>query len=109
MEYRGPGSATGVKALILNCTLKPSPARSNTARPSSVAQRVLERMDAMLSEEDDQGRPVAYNRVAHHVISDYLDSDEGHEWSRSTGEAAAVNLHAVASALAEHPVPAPSG
>jgi multimeric flavodoxin WrbA len=33
-------------------------------RPSSVAQRVLERMDAMLSETDDDGRPVAYNRVA---------------------------------------------
>jgi multimeric flavodoxin WrbA len=50
-------------------------------RPSSVAQRVLERMDAMLSETDDDGRPVAYNRVAgvvvtgnedgaHHVISE---------------------------------------
>ncbi|MFG3129916.1 flavodoxin family protein [Streptomyces tendae] len=50
-------------------------------RPSSVAQRVLERMDAMLSETDGEGRPVAYNRVAgvlvtgnedgaHHVISE---------------------------------------
>ncbi len=50
-------------------------------RPSSVAQRVLERLDALLSEEDDDGRPVAYNRVAgvvvtgnedgaHHVISE---------------------------------------
>ncbi|MGN3953838.1 flavodoxin family protein [Streptomyces sp. WAC8370] len=50
-------------------------------RPSSVAQRVLERMDAMLGETDDEGRPVAYNRVAgvlvtgnedgaHHVISE---------------------------------------
>ncbi|OEJ23856.1 NADPH-dependent FMN reductase [Streptomyces agglomeratus] len=50
-------------------------------RPSSVAQRVLERMDAMISETDDQDRPVAYNRVAgvvvtgnedgaHHVISE---------------------------------------
>ncbi|MBZ4015715.1 flavodoxin family protein [Streptomyces purpurogeneiscleroticus] len=50
-------------------------------RPSSVAQRVLERMDAMLSETDDQDRPVAFNRVAgvvvtgnedgaHHVISE---------------------------------------
>ncbi|MFA0839595.1 MULTISPECIES: flavodoxin family protein [Streptomyces] len=50
-------------------------------RPSSVAQRVLERMDAMLSETDDEQRPVAYNRVAgvlvtgnedgaHHVISE---------------------------------------
>jgi multimeric flavodoxin WrbA len=50
-------------------------------RPSSIAQRMLERMDAMLSETDDQDRPVAYNRVAgvvvtgnedgaHHVISE---------------------------------------
>jgi multimeric flavodoxin WrbA len=133
-----------MRALVLNCTLKPSPADSNTealarvvaealeadgvstefvrvvdhdvkpgvesdmgdgdawpairarvlaaeilvfatptwlGRPSSVAQRVLERMDAMLSEQDDDGRPVAYNRVAgvvvtgnedgaHHVISE---------------------------------------
>ena len=133
-----------MKALVLNCTLKPSPAPSNTealarvvmealashdvqcelvravdldlrpgvtsdegdgdawpeihsklleteilviatptwlGRPSSVAQRVLERMDGMLSETDDEERPVAYNRVAgvvvtgnedgaHHVISE---------------------------------------
>lgn len=50
-------------------------------RPSSLAQRVLERMGAMLSETDGDGRPVAYNRVAgvvvtgnedgaHHVISE---------------------------------------
>ena len=50
-------------------------------RPSSVAQRVLERMDAMIAETDDEDRPVAYNRVAgvvvtgnedgaHHVISE---------------------------------------
>ncbi|WP_210571017.1 flavodoxin family protein [Streptomyces sp. GESEQ-4] len=133
-----------MKALIINCTLKPSPEPSNTealaavvgerlteekvdvevvravdlniapgvvtdagdgdewprvhdkllhsdiliiasptwlGRPSSVAQRVLERMDAMMTETDDEGRPVAYNRVcgvvvtgnedgAHHVISE---------------------------------------
>lgn len=50
-------------------------------RPSSIAQRALERMDAMLAETDDEDRPVAYNRVAgvvvtgnedgaHHVISE---------------------------------------
>ncbi|VTR77949.1 flavodoxin family protein [Cellulomonas hominis] len=49
--------------------------------PSSYAQRALERLDAMISETDDDGRPVAYNRVAgvvvtgnedgaHHVISE---------------------------------------
>jgi multimeric flavodoxin WrbA len=133
-----------MRALILNCTLKPSPETSNTealanemvsalaelgvesdlvrvvdqdikpgvssdegdgdawpslrqrilgaeilvmasptwiGQPSSVAKRVIERMDAMISETDEQERPVAYNRVAgvvvtgnedgaHHVISE---------------------------------------
>ncbi len=50
-------------------------------RPSSVTQRVLERMDAMLTQTNDEERPVAYNHVAgvvvtgnedgaHHVISE---------------------------------------
>lgn len=49
--------------------------------PSSLAQLMLERMNAMMTETDDAGRPVAYNRVAgvvvtgnedgaHHVISE---------------------------------------
>lgn len=199
-----------MKALILNCTLKPSPESSNTAqlagvlagwlgendvevvetrlvdhaippgvetrmgegdewpaihdqvldsailiiatptwigRPSSIAQRALERMDAMISETDDEERPVAYNRVAgvvvtgnedgaHHVISevsgaladigftipgqawtywnkgpgpgeDYSETDEGHQWSETTGKAAASNLLAAARALASTPIPAP--
>ena len=199
-----------MKALLINCTLKPSPEQSNTealaevvadalrgegvdvasvrvvdhsippgvetkmgegdewpaihdqildseilifatptwlARPSSIAQRVLERMDAMLSETDDDERPVAYNRVAgvvvtgnedgaHHVISevsgalgdigftipgqawtywnkgpgpgeDYSETEEGREWSHSTGRAAASNLLASARALEAKPIPAP--
>ncbi|WP_157156514.1 flavodoxin family protein [Diaminobutyricimonas sp. LJ205] len=32
--------------------------------PSSVAQRVLERLDAELSETDEQGRPILYDKVA---------------------------------------------
>jgi multimeric flavodoxin WrbA len=133
-----------LKAVVLNCTLKPSPAVSNTEKlaqiiidalktqnvavetarlvdlnikpgvktnegtdddwpsvhekilksdilivatptwvghPSSIAQRVLERMDAMISETDASDTPVAYNKVAgvvvtgnedgaHHVISE---------------------------------------
>jgi multimeric flavodoxin WrbA len=50
-------------------------------KPSSVAQRVLERMDAMIAETGEDGRPIAYDRVAgvvvtgnedgaHHVISE---------------------------------------
>ncbi|MFN7025954.1 MAG: flavodoxin family protein [Pseudorhizobium sp.] len=33
-------------------------------QPSSVAKRALERMDAFLSDKDDQGRMVSYGRVA---------------------------------------------
>ena len=33
-------------------------------QPSSVCKRVLERMDAFLSEKDEQGRMVSYGRVA---------------------------------------------
>jgi multimeric flavodoxin WrbA len=36
---------------------------------SSVCQRALERMDAMLSESDDDGRPAAYGKVAGVVIT----------------------------------------
>jgi multimeric flavodoxin WrbA len=101
-------------ALVLNCTLKPSPEPSSTAalaqvvldvlqahgletemirvvdhvvdpgvvseiliiatptwlgQPSSVCQRVLERMDAMLSETRQDGRPLAYDRVAGVVVT----------------------------------------
>jgi multimeric flavodoxin WrbA len=117
-------------------------------QPSSIAKRVLERMDAMLSEKDEEERPVAYNRVAgcvvtgnedgaHHVINEisgalidigftvpgqswtywnrgpgpgpsFLEEGEGHDWSRSTGEAAASNLLAVARALEASPIPPPS-
>jgi multimeric flavodoxin WrbA len=55
------------------------------ARPASTCQRVLERMDAMIAETDDSGRPVAYGKVAgvvvtgnedcaHHVISEFAGS-----------------------------------
>lgn len=113
--------------------------------PSSVAQLVLERMDAMLAETDEQQRPVAYNRVAgvvvtgnedgaHHVISEiagalgdigytvpgqawtywnmgpgpgpsFTDTDHGHKWSTETAAAMAHNLHAVAHALQQTPIP----
>jgi multimeric flavodoxin WrbA len=114
---------------------------------SSVAKRVLERLDALLSETDDEGRPVAYGRVAgfvvtgnedgaHHCIAQlaqgvidigwtvpgqswtywnkgpgpgpsYLETDEGHEWSETTGKTAAQNLVAVARALDAKRMPVP--
>lgn len=121
-----------MRALVLNCTLKPSPATSNTealarvlmrqleaegasaelvrlvdldirpgvrtdegrgdawpeiharlaradilvmatptwlGQPSSLAQRALERMDALLSETDDRGRPPPIGKVAGVVVT----------------------------------------
>jgi hypothetical protein len=71
-----------MRALFLNCTLKPSPPESNTERLAGVVtKRVLE--------------------------PSYGDTDHGHEWSHTTGRAAAQNLLATARALAASPIPAP--
>jgi multimeric flavodoxin WrbA len=72
---------TAIHDKILGAEILIIAAPTRLGRPSSIAQRVLERLDAMLSERNDEGRPVAYNRVAgvvvtgnedgaHHVISE---------------------------------------
>jgi len=38
-------------------------------QPSSIIKRALERMDALLSETDAEGVPVAYNKVAGFVVT----------------------------------------
>ncbi len=71
----------GIRAAILSAEILIVATPTWVGRPASVTQRVIERMDAMLSETDDEDRPVAYNRVAgvvvtgnedgaHHVISE---------------------------------------
>jgi len=70
-----------VKALVVNCTLKSSPERSNTGALADVVAAALR----------DGGAEV----------------DEGHEWSHSTGQTAAANLLAVARAFEPRPMPAP--
>lgn len=199
-----------MKALVLNCTLKPSPERSSTealaqavmtelekggagvelvrlvdlnlkpgvrtdegegddwpaiharimaadilvmATPtwlgqmSSVCMRALERMDAMLSETDAIGRPVAYGKVAgvvitgnedgaHNIVAtvcqalidigftipgqswtywhlgpgpgpDYVETDQGHDYSDRVGRNAARNLLALAKVLRPSTYPVP--
>jgi multimeric flavodoxin WrbA len=144
----GPGDGwPRVHDLLLGAEILVIATPTWVGHPSSLAQRVIERMDAMISETDDVGRPVSYNRVAgvvvtgnedgaHHVISEiagalgdigytipgqawtywhlgpgagpnYLDSDQGREWSHKTGRAMAANLVAVAEALAARPMTAP--
>ncbi|MFB4296819.1 flavodoxin family protein [Actinomadura sp. NTSP31] len=78
----GPGDPwPGIHRTLLESEILVIASPTWAGHPSSVAQRVIERMDAMLSETDDTGRPVAFNRVAgvvvtgnedgaHHVISE---------------------------------------
>src|SRR5680860_1024502 len=92
-------STTDLSALALVCTLTPSPGESSSemmaadillvATPiwlghtSSVAQRVLERLDAELAETDDEGRLRTFGKVgvvavvgnedgAHHVSAELM-------------------------------------
>jgi len=129
-----------VRALVLNCTLKPSPAESNTEALAKVVIDVLEghgvttelvrvaNYDLRPGVSSDEGDG------AHHAISEitgalgdigftipgqawtywnkgpgpgpsYTETDEGHDWSASTGQAAAGNLVAVARALQTTPIP----
>lgn len=60
-------------------------------RPSSVAQRVIERLDAMISETDDEGRPVVYNRVAGVVNTGNEDGDGRQPVRRRDGVAKDVD------------------
>jgi multimeric flavodoxin WrbA len=59
----------GIRARILACEILVLATPTWLGQPSSIAKRVLERMDAMLSETDDDGLPVAFNRVAGFVVT----------------------------------------
>jgi multimeric flavodoxin WrbA len=71
----------GIHEQLLRCEILVVATPTWVGHPSSIAQRLIERMDAMISETDDEDRPVAYNKVAgvvvtgnedgaHHVISE---------------------------------------
>jgi len=78
----GPGDDwPQVRQAILDAEILVMATPTWVGHPSSFAQLALERMDGMISETDDEDRPVAYNRVAgvvvtgnedgaHHVISE---------------------------------------
>jgi hypothetical protein len=58
----------------------------------SPSTRVLERMDAMISETDDDERPVAYNRVAGFVVTGNEDGAP-HVISEVSGALGDIGLH----------------
>lgn len=114
---------------------------------SSVCQRALERLDAWFAETDDSGRPVAFGKVggvvitgnedgAHHIVAtvcqglidmgftipaqswtywhlgpgpgpDYVETDQGHDYSDRVGRNAARNLIALAKVLKPETYPVP--
>jgi multimeric flavodoxin WrbA len=76
---------SAVLALLRNAEILVIATPTWRSQPSSIAERVLERMDALVAETDEQGRPFAYNRVggivvtghedgAHHVIAEVARS-----------------------------------
>ena len=66
----GPGDAwPAIREQILSSEILVLATPTWLGQPSSVAKRVLERMDAMLSETGDDDVPVAYNRVAGFVVT----------------------------------------
>lgn len=114
---------------------------------SSVCMRALERMDALFEETDDTGRPVAFGKVggivitgnedgAHHIVAtvsqalidmgftmaaqswtywhlgpgpgpDYVETDQGHDYSDRVGRNAARNMLALARVLKPDTYPVP--
>jgi multimeric flavodoxin WrbA len=61
----GPGDAwPAVRERILDADLLVLGTPIWMGQPSSVAKRVLERLDAFLGEEDDRGRMISWDRVA---------------------------------------------
>ena len=114
---------------------------------SSICMRALERMDALFEETDDSGRPVAFGKVggvvitgnedgAHHIVAtvsqalidmgftmaaqswtywhlgpgpgaDYVETDEGHDYSDRVGRNAARNMAALAKVLKPDTYPVP--
>jgi hypothetical protein len=110
-----------VRALVLNCTLKPSPAPSNTEALAEVVIKALEGQGVtteLVRVADYEVRP--WTRCCRRPTTawtywnkgpgpgpSYTETDEGHEWSASTGEAATANLVAVARALEAAPMQPP--
>jgi len=81
----GDDEWSAVLALLRNAEILVIATPTWRSQPSSIAERVLERMDALIAETDEQGRPFAYNRVggivvtghedgAHHVIAEVARS-----------------------------------
>ncbi|MGI8755582.1 MAG: flavodoxin family protein [Acidimicrobiales bacterium] len=66
----------GVRARILDAQILVMGTPIWLGAPSSVARKALERMDAFLGEEDEQGRMISYDRVG--VVATVGNEDGAH-------------------------------
>ena len=95
----GPGDAwPDIRKRILACDILIFGTPIWLGQPSSLAKRVLERMDAFFSETDDAGRMPSFNKVvvigivgnedgAHHVTAELLQALNDTGWT-AAGQAA---------------------
>jgi multimeric flavodoxin WrbA len=89
----GPGDAwPDIRRRILDCDILIFGTPIWLGQPSSVAKRVLERMDAFFSETDDRGRMPSFGKVAvvgivgnedgaHHVTAELLQALNDTGWT----------------------------
>ena len=89
----GPGDAwPDIRRKILDCDILIFGTPIWLGQPSSIAKRVVERMDAFFSETDDAGRMSSFNRVAvvgivgnedgaHHVTAALLQALNDTGWT----------------------------
>lgn len=69
-ESQGEGDGwPAIRALIVSSEILVIATPTWIGQPSSVAKRVLERMDGMISETKENGDPIAYGRVAGFVVT----------------------------------------
>ena len=79
-SYEGKGDAwPAIRERILDADILVLGTPIWLGHPSSLAQRVLERLDAFLGETDDDGRMISYDRVA--IVAVVGNEDGAHHTS----------------------------
>jgi multimeric flavodoxin WrbA len=82
----GPGDAwPEIRAKVVAADILVIATPTWLGQPCSIAQRVLERMDAMLSEKADDGRPIAFDKIGGIVVTG--NEDGAHHILASVGQA----------------------
>ena len=83
---QGPGDAwPGVRRKIVDADILLMATPTWLGQQSSVCMRALERMDAMLSETKDDGRPIAFDKVGGVVVTG--NEDGAHHIVGTVGQA----------------------